>query len=126
MAILALVEDLFFLAKIQQTAKVIGVAVEPTDPDRFAERIAAGGVGAVILDLNDRRGRALEAARRLKSDPATAAVPVIGFLSHVQTDLATAAKAAGCDLVLARSGFTRDLPQLLERYAHGTSDQPAM
>ena len=126
MAILVLVEDLFFLAKIQQTAKVIGVAVEATDPDKFAERIAAGGVGAVILDLNDRRGRALEAARRLKSDPATAAVPVIGFLSHVQTDLATAAKAAGCDLVLARSGFTRDLPQLLERYAHGTSDQPAM
>lgn len=124
MAILAVVEDLFFLAKIQQTAKVIGVAVEAVGTEKLAERIAAGGVGAVIIDLNDRRGQAVEVARGLKSNPATAGVPVIGFLSHVQTDLASAARAAGCDIVLARSGFTRDLPQLLEQYAVAKPSQP--
>ncbi|HLW77991.1 MAG TPA: response regulator [Terriglobia bacterium] len=116
-AIVAVVEDLFFLSKIQQTAKVLGIAVEPVAAAALEHRVAAGGVNAVILDLNDRQGAAVDLLRRLKSNPATAGATVIGFLSHVQTDLAAAARAAGCDVVLARSGFTRDLPQLLEQYA---------
>ena len=114
--ILVVVEDLIFLSKIQQTAKLLGVEVEPVDPRDLPRRVAESPVRAVILDLNHRSGQALEIVRGLKSSGPTAGTPVIGFLSHVQTALASDARTAGCDVVLARSTFTRDLPQLLERY----------
>jgi len=120
--ILAAVDDLFFLGKIQQTAKLLGVRVEAVDPQRLREQIARTEVRAVILDLNHRSGGAVQALRGLKSDPATAAVPVLGFLSHVQADLAAAARAAGCDILLARSAFSQQLPQLLEKLRRPTGD----
>jgi len=113
--ILAVVDDLFFLGKIQQTAKLLGIRVDAVDPQKLHEQIAKTPPRAVILDLNHRSGRAVEALRALKSDPATDAIPVLGFLSHVQTDLATEARAAGCDVVLARSAFSQHLPQLLKK-----------
>jgi len=115
--ILAAVDDLFFLGKIQQTAKLLGIRVGTADPHKLWEEIARTPVCAVILDLNYRAGAGVEVVRALKSDPATAAVPLLGFLSHVQTDLAAAARAAGCDIVLARSAFSQQLPQLLRKLA---------
>jgi hypothetical protein len=42
-------------------------------------------------------------------------VPVVAFLSHVQVELAEAARAAGCREVMPRSEFTRNLATILER-----------
>lgn len=44
-----------------------------------------------------------------------AGIPVIGFGSHVDTDLQQRAVDAGYDQVLARSVFFRRLPQLLDQ-----------
>jgi CheY-like chemotaxis protein len=115
--ILVVVDDLLFLSKIQQTAKLLGASVEAVDPAKLEERMALRAVRAVILDLNHRSGSAVEVLRALKSNRTTAGTPVVAFLSHVQTELASAARAAGCDVLLARSAFTRELPQLLEKYA---------
>jgi CheY-like chemotaxis protein len=111
--ILAVVEDLIFLSKIQETAKHFGLEVNAVSPDDLGESATRTGVTAVIVDLNHRSGRALEAARGLKSRPSTRHVRAVGFLSHVQGELAAAAREAGCDLVLARSAFTQQLPTLL-------------
>jgi hypothetical protein len=46
---------------------------------------------------------------------------VIGFLSHVQGDLQQKAHEAGCDMVLPRSAFSQNLPQLLRR--HGATEE---
>jgi DNA-binding NarL/FixJ family response regulator len=115
--ILAIVDDLFFLSKIQQTAKLLGVTVEPVAPTKLAERAAQIPVRAVILDLNHRSGLALEILGAIKADAKIGATQVIGFLSHVQTDLAAAARAAGCEVVLARSTFSQKLPELLRELA---------
>ena len=115
--ILVVVEDLIFLSKISGTARLVGVAVEPVDLRSLEQRVTENPPRAVILDLNHRSGSAVDALRAMKSNPATSGVPVVAFLSHVQTDLAAAARAAGCDVLLARSAFTRDLPQLLAKYA---------
>jgi CheY-like chemotaxis protein len=72
---------------------------------------------AVLLDLNHRSGKALEVIRALKSNPGEGVAPVIGYLSHVQTDLAAAAREAGCDVVLSRSAFVQQLPGLLRKLA---------
>jgi CheY-like chemotaxis protein len=108
-----MVDDLFFLSKIQQTARLLDVRVEPVAPGQLVERAAQIPVRGVILDLNHRSGSALDALRAIKADAKTGATPVVGFLSHVQTDLAAAARSAGCDLVLARSTFSQKLPELL-------------
>ena len=112
--ILAIVDDLFFLSKIQQTAKLLGVTVEPVAPEKAAERAGQVSARALILDLNHRSGSALETLRAIKADGRIGATQVIGFLSHVQTDLASAAHDAGCDVVLARSTFSQKLPELLK------------
>ncbi len=117
MPILVVVEDLIFLSKIRQTAKLIDITLEDTRPAQLRERLAAGPVNAVICDLNYRAGLALEAIREIKQIPVLQRIPVIGFLSHVQADLAVAARDAGCDVVMARSAFAAQLPQLLRRYA---------
>ncbi len=116
-AILAAVEDLIFLSRIRQTGQHVGVSVELVDPNKLEERVTRSPVRAVILDLNYRSGVALEALRALKSNPLTNHVLVLGFISHVQTDLIAAARQAGCDQVLARSAFSEQLPQLLEKLA---------
>jgi CheY-like chemotaxis protein len=120
--LLAVVDDLFFLSKIQQTAKVLGVRVETVTPGKLAERAAQAPVRGVILDLNHRSGSALDALRAIKADAKIGPTPVVGFLSHMQTDLAAAAREAGCDLVLARSTFSQKLPDFLRDLADRTHE----
>jgi CheY-like chemotaxis protein len=115
--ILTCVEDLVFLSKIEQTARLLNVAVRRMDLSGGSPIKADEQARAVILDLNHRSNSPLEFVRRWKSDAATKDIPILGFVSHVQTDLITAAREAGCDIVLARSAFTQQLPRLLERLA---------
>lgn len=122
--ILAAVEDLIFLSKILETAQRLGVRVEPADLKDLKERAVQGTARAVILDLNHRSGSALAVLQSLKADPSTSRLPVVGFVSHVQSELIAAARAAGCDQVLARSAFTAQLPQLLEKLAGKEAPRP--
>ena len=116
--IIVVVEDLIFLSKIQQTAKLTSVEIEALPLQKLGERLASGSaVSAVIFDLNHHSGQAVEALRAMKADSQNRRIPAIAFLSHVQTDLAKAAREAGCDLLLARSAFTEQLPDLLRRYS---------
>jgi CheY-like chemotaxis protein len=109
----ALVDDLFFLAKIRETAKALGVTVAAVDPRRGAVAIAEAQPQAIFLDLNSRGFPALDWIQALKFDPATRAIRIVGFASHVQEQLISDARAAGCDSVMARSAFTQQLPNLL-------------
>jgi len=111
--ILALVEDLIFLSKIQETAKVLGLSVQAAGVADVVARARDNSVRGLLIDLNHRSGKAVELAQQLKADPGTAGKTLVGFLSHVQTDLAASARAAGCDMVLARSAFVKQLPDLL-------------
>jgi len=115
--ILVIVEDLLFVSKIQQTAQLIGVTVQPADPTWGLETIIAKAPRALILDLNHRSFPALDFIRTLKAHPNTKAIPIVSFVSHVQSGVIAAAREAGCDLVLARSAFTQQLPQLLRKLA---------
>ena len=113
--VVVLADDLFFLAKIRETAKAVGVAVVAPDRSRGVAGIAEAQPQAIYLDVNSRVLPVLEWVRALKADPATRPIAIVGFVSHVQTDLIAAARAAGCDVVLARSAFSQQLPDLLRR-----------
>jgi CheY-like chemotaxis protein len=116
--IIVVVQDLLFLSKIQQTAQKLVIAIEVVDLNEAEERARTSPASAVVLDLNHHTGRAVELVRALKAHSATRGVPITGFLSHVQEDLAAAARAAGCDRVLARSAMAQQLPELLKALEH--------
>jgi len=117
--ILAVVEDIFFLVKIQQTARQLGITIESVAPEALKASLANEGASAILLDLNHRSGKAVAVLEEVKNDAATRPVPVVAFLSHVQTELAQAAHTAGCDRVMARSAFSQQLPALLRELAGG-------
>jgi CheY-like chemotaxis protein len=112
--VVAAVEDLLFRSKISETAAQLGVeALFPRSPKKLLDEAQATLPDLLILDLNSARFDPLTLLRQLKSDEALKSVPVVGFLSHVQKDLALAARESGCDRIMARSAFTKDLPEVL-------------
>src|SRR5206468_6113371 len=121
--IFAFVDDLFFQAKIQETARKLNVKVEFVKAESdLTERIKQNGEekpSLIIFDLNINSVRPLSLIPKLKSKHKKTSV--IGFLSHVQGDLKQKAHEAGCDMVLPRSAFSQNLPQLLRR--HGAAEE---
>lgn len=110
--VLAAVEDLLFKSKILETAKELDVEARfPRSPDKLLAALQESPPDLLVLDLNSERFGPLEMLGEVKSDASTAEVPVVGFLSHVQKDLAVAAKEAGCDRIMARSAFTKALQE---------------
>jgi PleD family two-component response regulator len=108
--ILAAVEDLLFRSKISETASSLGIeAAFPRNPRRLLEAMRESPTDLLVVDLNSARFEPLTLLKSVSSDEATRDVPTVGFLSHVQKDLAVAAREAGCDRVIARSAFTKDL-----------------
>jgi len=63
----------------------------------------------IVMDLSMPRLDGWEATRRLKSDPRTAAIPVIAFTAHDAGSLHDEARAAGCATVVTKPVNPRDL-----------------
>ena len=112
--VLAAVEDLLFRSKISETASTLGIeAAFPRNPRKLLEAVHESPPDLLVLDLNSARFEPLALLQTIKSDEATRDISTVGFLSHVQKDLAVAAREAGCARVIARSAFTKDLPRIL-------------
>lgn len=117
--VVALVDDLLFLSKIRETGKTIGVSVVTVGARGNPAAVAEAKPQAIFLDLNSRGLSAVDWIRLLKADPLTREIRIVGFVSHVQEDLITAARAAGCDSIMARSAFSKQLPDLLRDLQSG-------
>ena len=114
--ILAVLDDLMFTSKIRTTANQLGVSVTfARSADAALDEMRKTRPTLVILDLNNPRTNPLAIVAGMKADAALAAVPTVGYASHVQTEVINAARHAGVDDVLARSAFAQQLPQILSR-----------
>jgi len=118
--IFCFIEDLFFLAKIQETARKLGVKVEFVKGDK--ESVAkltdvpeAERPTLLVFDLNNLNAKPMTLIPKLKAK-LKKATSIIGFLNHLQGDLKMKAIEAGCDTVMPRSAFSQSLPNLLRRY----------
>ncbi len=110
--VVALVADLMFGSRIREAAA--GAPVRTArKPEAFLEACRTEPPTIVFVDLDDDRLQPLDAVRALRAEPGMAALPVIGFVSHVNGDRAQQGQAAGCTRVLARSAFVIELPELL-------------
>jgi hypothetical protein len=114
------IEDLFFIAKIQETARKLGVKVAFVKNDKEAIAALVGGEeedrpGLIVFDLNNANAKPLTLIPKLKTK-LKRSTSIVGFLSHLQGDLKAKAVEAGCDTVMPRAAFSQNLPNLLRRY----------
>lgn len=114
------IEDLFFLAKIQETARKLGIKVGflKNDKETVAKIIEAPEEerpSLIVFDLNNASAKPLTLIPKLKAK-LKKSTSIIGFLSHLQGDLKAKAVEAGCDMVMPRSAFSQSLPSLMRRH----------
>jgi len=115
--ILAAVGDLFSTIKITEAAKRAGLEVEFVKTEKDLLEKAKFKPVLIIFDLNFSAMQPLKAIAKLKSSAELKSISLIGYLTHAQGELKQKAHEAGCNMVLARSAFSQNLPQILKRHA---------
>jgi len=122
--IFCFIEDLFFLAKIQETSRKLGIKVAfvKADKDVIARLTDSerDRPSLIVFDLNNANAKPLTLIPKLRAK-LKKGTSIIGFLSHLQGDLKAKAIEAGCDMVMPRSAFSQNLPNLLRR--HGLEEE---
>jgi CheY-like chemotaxis protein len=113
-SVIAVVDDLFFASKIRGTAEELGVR------PRFARSVEVMLEAArrdqpalIICDLHSQKVDPMDLAKQLKADEELRSIPLLGFFSHVQTELQHQAEQAGYDQVIPRSAFSKYLGEIL-------------
>jgi hypothetical protein len=114
------IEDLFLTAKINESARKLGVKVAfvKNDKDALAELVSGedeNRPSLIVFDLNNANAKPLTTIPKIKTK-LKRSVSIVGFLSHLQGDLKAKAVEAGCDVVMPRAAFSQNLPNLLRRY----------
>jgi CheY-like chemotaxis protein len=108
--VVALMDDLFFQMKVAETAKHLGVEFKVAASGEILAGMLEPPTKLILVDLNA-KNEPLATIARLRATQKE--LPVVAFLSHVQTELARQAKAAGSTQVLPRSVFTQNLAEIL-------------
>jgi CheY-like chemotaxis protein len=109
--VVGLMDDLFFQMKVAETAKHLGLEFKVAANGEVLSTMLEPPTKLVIVDLNAKSDPVASIARLRATQKQ---LPVISFLSHVQTELAAQAKAAGSTEVMPRSVFTQNLARILE------------
>ena len=111
--VLVIATNLFFLPRIQNIAAPSGCDTRQVMTiDRLKEEMADGETVLVLVDLEanpDFWGEAV--GRVLASGPSRP--QVVGYGGHTNTAMLQKAEEAGCDLVLTKGQFSRDLSKLI-------------
>ena len=116
----AIVDDMFFAAKIRSAAENAGKTMEVIKSfDQLDSFLKENRGAPIVVDLNATRVDPLTAILHVRSRAEWRGIPLVSFVSHVRTELIRQAQNAGCDYVLPRSAFTRFLPAI----AAGEFDQ---
>jgi len=115
--VLVVVDDLLFTVKISDAAKRAGLLPQFVKSEQDVIDRAKEKPLLIILDLNANSVQPLDLITRLKDHPETKEVSLIAYLSHVQGELKQQAHEAGADMVMTRSAFSQNLPQILKRHA---------
>ncbi len=126
--IICFIEDLFVVAKMQETARKLGVKVQFAKAEKETLAAITDGPEAdrpslIVFDLNNGNAKPLTVIPKLKAK-LKRSTSIIGFLQHIQGDLKLKATEAGCDSVMPKAAFSQNLPNLLRR--HGLAEEEEM
>lgn len=111
--VMAAVNDLFLRSKITAVAQAAKVEIKIfSDLGRLRAQLSSRPA-LVLINLGELPPQEIPFLRELLQ----AGHHVIGFLSHVEAELARAARATGCK-VMPRSQFFERLPEILQEQAN--------
>jgi len=113
--LLVIVSDLLFRSKIDEVARRLGLELRVAkSPEQLARQLAAGEPALAIIDLEEGTLDPFAAIASVRA--AAPSVAILGFAGHGNVDAIRRARDGGAT-VLARSGFTVQLPLLLTEIA---------
>jgi PleD family two-component response regulator len=115
--VLAVLTDLFFSVKLGESAKRNGMALEFVTEGKEVLEKAKSKPQLIVFDLNYEAVSPVQLIAKLKANPDTKGISLIGYLSHLQGDLKQEAQEAGCDMVMARSAFSQNMMQIFRRHS---------
>lgn len=112
MPLVVVVRDLLFRSKLHAAAERLGVPVRLAPRGTSLSQAARDlGEGTILADLSEPGAiDELRAARR-------PGVRIVGFLGHLEVELARAAREAGADEVLSRGQLVQRLEAILRAEA---------
>jgi CheY-like chemotaxis protein len=120
--VLVVIDDLFFLSKVRTTLEHLGLAAQVmTDPDRLLAYVQETLPVLAVVDLTLHSGDAVSLIQAIRAANCASKVPILAFGSHVAVDIQQQALQAGADQVVAKSEFSRRLPDLIRQHI-GHSD----
>ena len=120
--VLAVVDDLMFTSRIRAAANAAGTAVAfARSREAALDQVRQAGPALVLFDLDNPRTDPIGTVAAMKADAALAAIPTLGFVSHVHAELIGRARDAGIGDVLARSAFTAQLADIMKRAAEAAT-----
>jgi two-component system, cell cycle response regulator DivK len=94
-----------------------GYSVIPAETADVGLRLAATEPpDLVVMDIQLPGMSGYEATRRLKADPATAAIPVVALTAHAMQGEEARAREAGCDAFLTKPIDTKMFRETLRRF----------
>jgi DNA-binding NtrC family response regulator len=113
--VLVVMSDLLFRSKIDEVARRLGLELRVAkSPEQLDRQLAAGEPAIAIIDLEESSLDSFAAIARIRT--ASPHAPILGFAGHGNVDAIRRAREGGAT-VLARSGFTVQLPALLTEVA---------
>ncbi len=107
-----------FTVKINEAARRAGLHVDFVKSEKDAVEKAKEKPALIIVDLNGGAVHPLKLIGKLKGSAETKTISLLGFVSHLDAELKRQAQEAGCDMVMARSAFSQNLPVILKRHAN--------
>jgi CheY-like chemotaxis protein len=113
--ILALVNDLFFMLKIEDTAKHLGwpIRFASTVPE-FLERLQEGRPSLLIADLTIGGEDLAALFDQLHASPHQATSPILGYTTHADWKR-TGPLHDKCTTVVTKDTLSRSLPTLMQQ-----------
>ncbi len=105
---------MFFASKIRAVAEAVGVEISfPRNQEALLRKAREMQPRLIVVDLHNQKIDTNALAKELKADEQLRGIRLLGFFSHVQTELQRNAMAAGFDRVIPRSVLARDLSTIL-------------
>jgi CheY-like chemotaxis protein len=116
--VLVVVDDLFFLTKIQTTLQHLGLTAQVLTQRAAIQAYIKAAVTPVlvIVDLTLRTDDAVAVISAIRATDSGAPIAILAFGAHVAVEIQQQALQAGADRVVAKSTFSHHLPDLIQQF----------
>lgn len=123
--ILVIATNLFFLPRIQNIATPNGCDTRQVmDVERLNEELGEGTAILVLVDLEAEPDFWEEAVKTVLALGA-GRPQIVGYGGHTNVTMLQKAEEAGCDLVLTKGQFSRDLAKLIAEAVGEVAENPS-